>query len=346
MMQIFGAVLLLACTPRSPAPPAAAPAEPVEAEAPEPPPAPTTPIQAYVLIDGSCHWASLHPSTGEPITAVNVPSTLCPDRALLTQSETGATLMSVEFDEGHSKSLWLQETGTDAPVALPELPHMEMAWFEGETVHAKTFGLKADEVIGETVEPAPDHQYTQEEIDAQWIHNCYTYALSEGAWTPVAEEEIQLSEGADRPFCSYGEIAFLSSVHWYSDAIFGSYFDLGVPTTADPMLGTSWLIVMDMDATSTGKPCAQDCPEGTDLLRRYAFETYWFEGRRLSGGVISVSGEPGASWALLEGLEGNLEEFFLADDHLVVCTDKGFGGWDHAAGTRSWWRDSPGCPVR
>ena len=54
---------------------------------------------------------------------------------------------------------------------------------------------------------------------------------------------------------------------------------------------------------------------------------------------------PLIEWALLENFQGSLEEFTLAGRQLIVCTDQGFGGWDHAEGTQTWWIDSPICPL-
>jgi len=65
--------------------------------------------------------------------------------------------------------------------------------------------------------------------------------------------------------------------------------------------------------------------------------------RYLTGGVITWD-ESG--WKSLDEFEGGLQEFFLLGNRLILCNDKGFGGWDHVTGTRSWWKESTACPFQ
>jgi len=228
---------------------------------------------------------------------------------------------------------------------------MEMAWIESGQVHATTFGAKADEAFVE-VEPGEEEfeELTEEEIEEQWVGDCYTYALTVGLpgtgdrdgllWELVREETVELHEGQRRPYCDYGDNEWSSTSNGYYQYNFETFEDAHTYADAEQEVGCG--IVYEMDATKSGKPCIQDCDDG-ELLRRYAFGNEWFEGPVLKGGVVTFDGD---SWSSLEGLEGSLREFFLAGDQLIVCTDEGFGAWDHVAGTRTWWKDTPTCPVQ
>ena len=192
---------------------------------------------------------------------------------------------------------------------------------------------------------ATEVEPTDEELEDQWRHDCYTSALTEGntesepTWELVREETVELSEGSRRPHCPVGDVAWGSTTSDYAQYNFESFEDSH--TYGDAGEGMSWGIVFEMDATKSGKPCIQDCDDG-ELLRRYAFGHMWFEGPMLGGGVMMLDGE---TWTALQGLEGDMMEFCLAGDQLILCTEDGFGGWDHATGTPIWWKNTSACPV-
>jgi hypothetical protein len=300
-------------------------------------------VQGFVTKDGQCQWTSLDAATGEALWAWATPTTECPGRAFATKNAEGARVFSVTIGEG--KALWLQGTPTGDLKPLPNIPHVEMARFESDRVHATTFGLKADAVIKKRVLKEGEEEFppmSQEEIDNQWKHSCYTYALTDGSeagaagWKLVREDQVELHEGAGSPYCNYGRAEFASTTHEYFQYNFS--FVVAPPTSGEQ----SWGLVEEMDVTKSGEPCGEPCKED-QILRRYAFGNYWFEGPRLSGSVGTWSDD---QWSALDGLDGSLEEFFLAGDQLIVCTDQGFGAWNQAAGTRTWWVDSPSCPLR
>jgi len=301
-------------------------------------------LKGFVYIEGSCHWAHLDAATGEILQASPIPSQTCPYRAIVTTSPEGTTLMAVHFPE-HNE-LWRQEGATADVVEIPGHPYLEMAWVESGRVHATTFGFKMDHVFEEPDPDALPMEPTDEELEDQWRHDCYTSALAEGAtepestWELVREERVELSEGSMRPHCPVGDVAWASTTTDYAQYNFETFEDSASFGELDE--GLSWGIVYEMDATKSGEPCIQDCDDG-ELLRRYAFGYMWFEGPMLGGGVAMLDGE---TWTALEGLEGGLQEFFLVGDQLILCTGKGFGGWNHAAGTRTWWKDTPACPVQ
>ena len=345
-------LLAFACTPRSTAPPPAASSEPAaipSAETPSEEAAgeateiPADALSAFVMLDGACQWALLDPNTGKPAWSTATPSPECPHRAFRT-TNNGESLLSVDIEE-KGEALWHQATPHGPLTALTPLPYNEIAWFENGKIHGQTFSTDPY--------PAPDAAEPQEgDTGSQWEHTCFTYTLDKNApegtvpWSKQREQMTTVSEGTSVPFCIYPEgLTWQSSRHRYPE--FGSLgdIDFGVSPLSDSMLGSSWDLVPSLDATTTGETCIQDCPEGTDWIRRYAVENYWFEGPHIAGGILSASADPGAEWALLENFQGSLEEYTLAGSQLIVCTDQGFGGWDHAEGTQTWWIDSPICPI-
>lgn len=346
-------LLAFACTPRSSAPPPSASSEPAALPGAETPSEeatgeaaeiPAGALSAFVTIEGACHWALLDPNTGKPAWSTATPSPECPHRAFRTTNINGEALLSVDIEE-KGEALWHQATAQAPLTALTPLPYNEIAWFENGQIHGQTFATDPY--------PGPDAAEAQEgDTGSQWEHPCFIYTLDKNApegtvpWSKLREQMTTVSEGNNVPFCIYPEgLTWQSSRHRYPE--FGSLgdIDFGIPPLSDRMLGSSWDLVPSLDATTTGETCIQDCPEGTDWVRRYAVENYWFEGPHIAGGILSASAEPGAEWALLENFKGSLEEFTLAGSQVIVCTNEGFGGWDHAKGTQTWWIDSPICPI-
>jgi len=332
-------VLLFACHHR-PITPAAAPAAD-----PGPPVVSTAPtLQGFAEIDGVCHWAHLDAATGAVLQKGTLPTKHCPNRAIVTTSPEGTTLMAVHFPE-HNE-LWRQQGPAADVVEIPGHPYLELAWMESGRVHATTFDFKMDHVFDEPDPDALQVEPTDEDLEDQWHHDCYTSALTEGTteseftWELVREQAVELSEGESRPYCAVGDVAWASTTSDYHRYNFETFEDSA--SYGELEEGLSWGIVYEMDATKSGEPCLQDCADG-ELLRRYAFGYMWFEGPRPGGGVAVLDGE---TWSLLDGLEGYLLEFFLLDEQLIICTDKGFGAWNHAAGTRTWWKESTACPLQ
>ena len=334
---LLASLLLCACH-RRPVTPAATPgADSIPPEVFKPPR-----LQGFAEIDGVCHWVDLEVPTGAVLQKRTLPTKRCPNRAIVTTSPEGTTLMAVHFPE-HNE-LWRQQGLAADVVKIPGHPYLELAWMESGRVHATTFDFKMDHVFDETDSDAPPTEPTDVELEDQWRHTCYTSALNEGTadskatWELVREETVELSEGDSRPYCPVGDVAWASTSRDTRGYSFETFEDSSSYGQLEE--GFSWGIVYEMDATKSGEPCFQDCPEG-ELLRRYAFGYMWLEGPLLGGGVAALDGE---TWSLLQGGEGDLQGFFLVDDALIVCTHKGFGAWEHATARPLWWKESQACP--
>jgi len=336
---------LVACGHHQVPTPAAAPPTTASPVVSTPPPDPDAApsIHAFVPIDGACNYAHLNAANGEPVQQWAAPTPECPNRAFAHMGPEGAQLFSVHFSD--SSAAWRLDVGATELIALPPLSHMEMAWSESGDVFAQTYGDKADEGIES---PSAEPVVVSEEPsdtghESQWSQDCYVYKLSDAGWMLVKENTVELAEGEDRPYCHYPDITWGSTSNRYHHFNFEGYDDSETYPPEDENEGFG--IVMEMDATRSGIPCGQDCPDG-DLLRRYAFGNDWFEGPVLTGGVISVAGKRGSQWASVEGLNGGVREFFVMNGQLILCSENGFGGWDHATATPTWWKDTPICPIQ
>ncbi len=250
---------------------------------------------------------------------------------------------------GDETPLWQLSPEVDVLEVLPQIHYLEFAWywFESHSVQAFTSPIpgiqdpNADEEVREEEdpEPDPDPEFDEDMYEDQWEASCYQYRLEDDGWLLEEEIEVETWEGMRGPNCAELMDEWDTSSADYSGLIVENY-DMESPVESPPEVG--WSILYDLDVTRSGESCAQDCGDD-ELLRRYALSTDWFEGHYLTGYVMSVKD---VEWQLVEGLDGLLREFFPLGDQLILCTEKGFGGWNQETATRTWWKESPICPFQ
>ena len=339
------ALILVACMHRPPATPSPAVAPAVSVAEGESTELSQPVIRGFVDIEEHCHWVHLDAATGEVLRSRPLPTQNCPNRAIVNTSTAGTTLMAVHFAE-HNE-LWLQRGANAEIMEIVGDPHLEMAWEASGRVYATTVDFKMGHVVEwpdlNTVSTMP----IDEEREADNHRDCYTYAWSEGpttsepTWELIREETIERSEESMSPHCPVGDLPWSTTRNDYAEYAFHALADAQQPH-GDVAPGYTWGIVTDIDATRSGPPCFPDCDED-ELLRRYAFAHMWLGGPVLGGGAMAWDGQ---TWANIEGLQSNVQEFLLAGDQLILCTDDGFGAWDHATATPIWWKDSWTCPLQ
>jgi hypothetical protein len=301
-------------------------------------------LEAFTPINGKCHWTQINSETGRVLSAWPVDSPKCPTHANRTTAADGSQLFAVKF---RSKSpsrtaLWQLRKGAKALDVLPRIHNLTLGWKAGGALRAVTENFRADvdpNALQADAPPKTEEDF-KEIADNQWKRNCYRYILKNGAWKPEGGETVETHEGMRGPACLGFMKDWSSSAADYSDHLF--FVDNSKDGPPSGLGEHGFGISTNLDITHSGKPCLKAC-KNSEILRRYAFSIEWYEGHMLSGQVATFKA---GKWQLVQGVFGTLREFFRADDQLIFCTEKGFGGWDHNNAKRLWWRASPTCPFK
>ena len=346
LATLIAATQLIACAHNAPLDPAAAAPTPVaeavvqpdEAPAPAPLKPPTHHLEAFVPIEGACHWAHIDVATGQVVASWPVDATACPRNTKRTRTEDGTQLFSGRLKQ--TTPLWQLKPGAASLEVLPTIHNLDLAWWEEGSITAVTAYLPADvdpveHAAAQEAEPATD----QDPDENDWKVSCYTHRLEDGAWKLVREQSVQIYETMRGPSCQALFPQWDSTIGDYSEVAFEVY---DTESPIDSLPDEKWGILFDLDATKSGGTCGQDCPDG-ELFQRYAFSVDFFGGNFLTGHIISV-GE--SEWKPVEEVGHYLREFFLYGEHLILCDEGGFGAWDHKTATQVWWQEGRGCPMQ
>ena len=165
-------------------------------------------LEAFVPINGKCHWTRINSEMGSVVSAWPVDSPKCPTHANRTKATDGTQLFAVTFRENGRTALWQLRKDAKSLDVLPKITELELGWKEADSLRALTTTAQAftDGSASKEVEA----KLTEEEIadleEDQWTAPCFFYLLKGDAWYILAPTTDAIAHEIIEPSYSKGGI--------------------------------------------------------------------------------------------------------------------------------------------